>query len=190
MKKDFVLSPCQQAMVESHLYIVRDILRFRIRANESSTGLGYDDLYQEGSLWLCWAAYSYAENTASFATYAKKVVTNGLLSYCREVRNHNKHFTHLEIGENGVLVLPSSESGSSFQSEIDLLEIIDLLKSAETSYHGVAKLGIQSLTDRVQGIGVIEIADSYQVPPSHVGAWISRASSKLRQDESFLAALR
>lgn len=190
MRKEFVLSPQQQSMVESNLYIVRDALRFRIRPIDSSIGLGYDDLYQEGCLWLCWAAFSYVESGASFTTYAKKVVTNGLLSYCREVRNHSKHFTHLEINPSGELILPSTEEVSSFQTQIDLLEIIDLLKSAEGSYHGVARLGIQSIAQRVQGFSVTEIANTYQVPASHVGAWISRASSKLRSDEAFLAAIR
>ena len=190
MNKMFILSPQQQSLVESHLHIVRDTLRFRIRANESICGLGYDDLYQEGSLWLCWAAYSYDESSASFATYAKKVVTNGLLSYCREVKNYNKHFTHLEIRDSGELILPPTDEVCSFQRELDFLEIIDLLKSAELSYQGVTKLGIQSLSCRIQGVGVTEIADTYQVPPSHVGAWISRAANKLRRDEAFLSAIR
>lgn len=190
MRKEFILSPQQQSLVESHLYIVREVLRFRIRPIESGIGLGYDDLYQEGCLWLCWAAYSYLEDGAAFATYAKKVVINGLLSYCRETKNHNKNFLHLEISESGEIILPSEEYRGSLQSQIDLLEIIDLLKSAEDSYHGVARLGVQSLAQRVQGFGVTEIANSYQVPASHVGAWISRASSKLRSDETFLAAIR
>ena len=190
MNKTFVLSPQQQSLVESNLHIVRDTLRYRIRPYESCCGLGYDDLYQEGSLWLCWAAYSYNEAYASFATYAQKVITNGLLSYCREVKNYNKHFTHLEIRDSGELILPPTDEGCSFQRELDLLEIIDLLKSAELSYQGVAKLGIQSLSCRVQGVGVTEIADTYQVPPSHVGAWMSRAVSKLRRDEIFLSAIR
>lgn len=190
MNKTFVLSPQQQSLVESHLHIVRDTIRFRIRPIESNYGLGYDDLYQEGSLWLCWAAYSYKERSASFPAYAKKVVTNGLLSYCREVKNYNKHFILLEILDSGELILPPTDEGCSFPSELDLLEIIDLLKSAELSYQGVAKLGIQSLSCKIQGVGVTEIADTYQVPPSHVGAWISRAASKLRRDETFLSAIR
>lgn len=177
-------------MVEDHLHIVKDVLRFRIRPNESSTGLGFDDLYQEGCLWLCWAAYSYAKETAAFSTYAKKVVTNGLLSYCKEVNNYNKHFTRLEIGECGELILPATENSICFQTQLDMLEVLDLLQSAEKDYRGVAKLGIQSLTCKVQGAGITEIADAYQVPPSYIGAWISRASSKLRKDESFLFALR
>lgn len=190
MRKEFELSSQQQSLVESHLYIVRDALRFRIRPIESSIGLGYDDLYQEGCLWLCWAAFSYVDDGAAFATYAKKVVINGLLSYCRETKNHNKHYLQLEINECGDVILPAEEYRGSLQSQIDLLEIIDLLKSAEDSYTGVARLGVQSLAQRVQGFGVTEIANTYQVPVSHVGAWISRASSKLRSDEAFLAAIR
>lgn len=118
MHKEFVLSLHQQSLVESHLYIVRDTLRFRIRPIESSTGLGYDDLYQEGCLWLCWAAFSYVEDSAAFATYAKKVVVNGLLSYCRETRNHNKHYLQLEISEKEILFFQPKNSEALYSRKL------------------------------------------------------------------------
>jgi len=38
-------------------------------------------------------------------------------------------------------------------------------------------------------MSVSEIAGLYDVPPPHVGAWISRAPQKLRKDTPFLAGL-
>ncbi len=36
---------------------------------------------------------------------------------------------------------------------------------------------------------ITDIAALYQVPPSHVGAWISRSLEKLRNDPDFLTCL-
>ena len=39
-------------------------------------------------------------------------------------------------------------------------------------------------------MSVTEIAKLYNVPLSHVGAWISRSAQKLQRAEKFLAAFR
>ena len=53
----------------------------------------------------------------------------------------------------------------------------------------MARLGMEALTLKIKGMCVTDIAKLYQVPPSHVGAWISRATSKLRSDSRFLKSL-
>ena len=55
-------------------------------------------------------------------------------------------------------------------------------------YDGVARLGIEALALKLQGMRVTDIAELYQVPPSHVGAWISRSVAKLRSDPAFWQA--
>ncbi|MFR4886450.1 MAG: helix-turn-helix domain-containing protein [Eubacterium callanderi] len=54
---------------------------------------------------------------------------------------------------------------------------------------GVTRLGIEALALKLQGMRITDIAELYQVPPSHVGAWISRSTAKLRRDTRFLKHL-
>ena len=44
----------------------------------------------------------------------------------------------------------------------------------------------EALAMKANGIGITEIARLYQVPPSHIGAWISRAKRKLKSNKQFM----
>lgn len=64
------------------------------------------------------------------------------------------------------------------------------LMAADASCQPIfARLGIEALALKVQGMRITDIAALYQVPPSHVGAWISRSLEKLRNDPDFLTCL-
>ena len=52
-------------------------------------------------------------------------------------------------------------------------------------YRGTTKRGIEALSWKLQGMSISEIADALQIPPSHVGAWISKAKSALRRNPEF-----
>ena len=77
----------------------------------------------------------------------------------------------------------------NFDTQINLIETLDLLAYAEKKYQGVTRLGIEALKLKLEGMSVSEIASLYHVPPPHVGAWISRAAKKLRSDTPFLSGL-
>lgn len=82
--KNLTLNSRQQRLVEENLSVVRHAIHKNIIVNDSLYGFEYDDLYQEGCIWLCKAAISFDETrNIKFATYAEKVVTNGLRTYCR-----------------------------------------------------------------------------------------------------------
>ena len=191
MKKKIRLTTEQKKLVERHLSIVYWIIRENISVNGSVYGFEYDDLYQEGCLWLCHAAISYNAELAKFPTFAKKVVRNGLISYCREKCAEQKHFIRLAEDETGELLngYPSKHPPDTFTSRAGTMEILELLTSATKDFKGVSKLGIEALALKAQGYATSDIAARYQVPPSHVGAWISRASQKLRDSPSFLSGL-
>lgn len=191
MKKNIRLTPEQQKIVESHLPLVHWIIRDAVSVNESVLGFEYDDLYQEGCLWLCHAAASYSPGLAQFPTYAKKVVRNGLLSYCRQMYAKQRNLIHLESDENGDFLerhIPAYQT-DSFSARTGTLETLDLLSSSAKNYTGIAKLGAEALGMKIQGHGISEIAARYHAPPSHVGAWISRAARKLRDSPAFLSGL-
>ena len=98
-KKNYVLSNHQKELVEKNLLIVHWVILQNIHTHESIYGLGYDDLYQEGCIWLCHAAVTYEEKYALFSTYAKTVVRNGLFSYCRQLYAKEQHSSHLSLSE-------------------------------------------------------------------------------------------
>ena len=95
------LTKAQQELVSQNLPVVHWVICDYIHVNPTICGLEYSDLFQEGCLWLCKAAATYKDDgRAQFSTYAKTVVKNGLLSYCRKVCNHRSHFSRLIIGEH------------------------------------------------------------------------------------------
>lgn len=191
MKYEIILNDEQRRLVEANLHLVQKIIRCGIHVNESVCGLGYDDLYQEGCICLCRAAATYNENRSQFPTYARKVIQNGLLSYCRSVCSTEKYTANLRVGDNGELIALGSIVAlpDSVSQRISTIEALDLLFSQRQCYRGVTKRGIEALAMKIQGMGVTEIAEVYRVPPSYVGAWISRAVSRLRKDKEFLTEL-
>ena len=191
MKKIIRLTPEQQKLVENHLSIVHWTIRESIYVNESVYGFEYDDLYQEGCIWLCHAAATYDSGLAKFSTYAKKVVRNGLTAYCRQMRNKQKFFTPLALDEHGEPITENhiSSQPDTFIIYTDTMETLELISSSSRNYRGVAKLGVEALKLKVQGHGISEIASLCHAPSSHVGAWISRASQKLRQNPAFLSGI-
>lgn len=192
MKQNFRLTKEQQALAERNLSVVHWVILNNIHVNPGICGLEYGDLFQEGCLWLCKAAFTYDAEQAQFATYAKKVVRNGLLSYCRKICGQGRHISRLVIGEQGELAADGEQleqQDDDFDIRLSLMETLDLLESSKQNYQGVARLGMEALALKVQGMRITDIAALYQVPPSHVGAWISRSVEKLRNDPEFLSCL-
>lgn len=191
MKKKTRLTTEQKSLVEANLSIVYWIIRQDISVNEAVYGFEYDDLYQEGCLLLCHAAATYDAGRAKFSTYAKKVVRNGLLSYCRKMYAEQKYFMQLSSDENGELLnrYPARHQPDTFALRAGTMETLELLTSATKDFSGVSKLGTEALALKAQGYTTSEIAALCHAPPSHVGAWISRAAQKLRNSPSFLSGL-
>ena len=191
MKQNIRLTREQQELVENHLSLVYWAIMESIHVNETIYGFGYEDLYQEGCIWLCHAATTYNPARSLFPTYARKIVRNGLLSYCRQMCFRQRRFTYLTVGLHGELLADGElvTPPDDFHVQVNMIETLDLLASAEKKYQGVTKLGIEALKLKLKGMSVSEIADLYHVPPPHVGAWISRATQKLRKDTPFLSGL-
>lgn len=189
MCKDIALNSRQRQMVEEHLSVVDWVLLDYIKAHEGVVGLGREDLRQEGYVWLCRAAVSYDGTTASFGTYARKVVRNGLISHCRKISRQPQALS-LDILQ--LPALPDSAartapgSGDGTDDLIDQADAAALLRRLKGKYTGVTKLGIEALELKIKGLNGAEIAALYGVQSNHVSAWISRAAQKLRGDEQFL----
>lgn len=185
--KNMTLSPDHQQTVLKHLHLVSQVIRVRIRKNESVYGLGYEELMQEGYLLLCRAAASYDPGSGAFEPYAKKVIYNGLISHCRKVYQYESRFSPLKADEHGNL-LPLSDDhfeADTFAQRVEMIELLDLLSFHAQQYRGTTRRGIEALSWKMQGMSISEIAEALQVPPSHIGAWISKAKSALRRNPGF-----
>ena len=178
----------QRTLVEENLHIVSQTLSRYIRCNESICGMGYEDLFQEGALALCRAAatYDYEQYKVPFSAYARPVIRNYLLDYCRRVLNQREHLPtiplHTPINEEippPEQWLQSPEDHEAWDAKIFVDE---LLEHGSRAYTGVARLGVEALALKVKGYSGADIARLYHTKPNHVGAWISRASKKMKSD--------
>ncbi len=185
--KNKALSPTQQQIVSEYLDLVSQVIKMRIRKNESVYGLGYEELMQEGYLLLCRAAVSYDPQSGVFEPFAKKVIYNGLISHCRKVYQYESRFSLLKADEQGNhLPLPDDHiEADTFAQRVEMIELLDLLSFYAQQYRGTTRRGIEALSWKMQGMSISEIAETLQVPPSHIGAWISKAKSALRRNPGF-----
>lgn len=195
MKKTTALSAMHQKLVEQNLDIVRWAIYRHIQVNEAIFGLAYDDLFQEGCIWLCRAAAAYDHKYAKFQTYAQVVVKNGLLSYCKTMCAKQRRQLPMQAlvdteNEDGAAYLDFLAAEDFTAATVSDMAVISLLELVKAEYNGVARLGIEALELKIKGLSGSDIARLYGVAPNHVGAWISRAAEKLRKNERFLMGLQ
>lgn len=188
--KNISLTAKQQVMVKENLSVVKSAIHRNIIVNDNLYGFEYDDLYQEGCIWLCKAAISFDEDREiKFATYAEKVVTNGLRTYCRLMCGKQKrHITlpsHSEPDEEG-LSMEEFPAEDMLEALFEEQDVLTLLQRCKQQYSGTARLGIEAIEWKVKGFSGAEIAKMYGVKPNLVGAWISRASKRLKENQTFM----
>ena len=187
--KHISLNKKQQLLVESNLSVVKYAIHKNIIVNDSLYGFEYDDLFQEGCIWLCKAAVSFDESRdIKFTTYAEKVVANGLRTDCRLMCGKQKHHVSLPSAETdmdgfSLEQLPAEDPLDKIFEEQDVLL---LLQGCKCQYTGTARLGIEAIEWKIKGLSGAEIARMYGVKPNLVGAWISRAAARLKQNETFM----
>lgn len=188
MGKDGILTEGQRCLVTKHMSVVHWAILLDIHINEKIHGFSYDDLFQEGCVWLCRTAVSYDPSLPQLSIYARKVVRNGLSPYCRTMCDKQRHFTRSEIGEQGESIVDGTVLNriGGFSAHISVLEALELPESRKQDYNGIAQLGIEALELKVKSLTIKEITQMYGVPSSHVGAWILRPAHKLREDRKFL----
>lgn len=183
--KDKISDPW--VMVEKNLGIVAAVINEFFEVDESRVGLEFDDLYQEGCIWLYKAALTFDSSKGRFSTYSYRVVFNGLKMYCKKLNRKNEltflPFEDIDFSEEDSLIFVSSEE--FLQDYIVMTEIIEWLDNLKSEYTGIAKLGIEAIQWKVKGLNGSDIARKYGVKPNNVGAWISKSLQKLRKNPIF-----
>ena len=154
-------------------------------------GFEYDDLYQEGCIWLCKAAASFQTGKGvPFTAYAEKVVANGLRTHCRLMGGKQKWSCCIPLYSDSDILRSTLEQipDITYQEDGMLtdMDVMQLLHRLKRQYTGTARLGIEAIELKVKGYSGKEIAAMYGVKPNLVGAWISRAKQKLRQNQVFI----
>ena len=191
MGERIFLSDSQRRLAEQNLNLVSRVIHRYITVNANLVGFEYDDLYQEGCIWLCKAAASFQPGKGvPFPAYAEKVIANGLRTYCRLIGGKQRWSCciSLEADSNIMqLVLEKAMDPACQEDEIVAdMDVMRLLHHMKRQYTGTARLGIEAIEWKVKGYSGKEIADMYGVKPNLVGAWISRAKQKLRQNQVFI----
>ena len=99
--------------------------------------------------------------------------------------------TRPDTQEDADFLLERTENryGEPYAAARSLAETLDLLERYKQNYAGTARRGIEAMELQLQGMRLTDIAKQYDVPPNHVGAWISRAASKLREEAGLREAL-
>ena len=194
MNRIETLNDAQRQLATGHTGVVKWAIYEHINVNENICGFSYDDLFQEGCLYLCGAAATYDGERARFITYAQVVVRNGLLTYCKKILGRQKNF--ISVGE---LPPDADDDGNdaaayaakdAYEKLLADAAVFELLESVKSEYYGIARLGIEALELKVKGYTGADIARLWGVEQNHVGAWISRAKEKLRKNERFMAELK
>lgn len=188
--KNICMDKKQQRLVEDNLHVVKLAIHKNIIVNDSLYGFEYDDLYQEGCIWLCKAAVSFDETrNVKFSTYAERIVINGLRTYCRLMCRKQKHHIQLPAQkkqDEEVFSLDQIPAEDTLEQLFEEQDIYILLQSMKQQYSGTIRLGIEAIEWKVKGFSGAEIAKMYGVKPNLVGAWISRASSRLKKNSDFM----
>ena len=187
MRYDFIMNDDQRRLVEKSLQLVRWTVKRYISSNESVTGLGFDDLYQEGCVALCRAAASYQPEKGEFSTFAVTVIRNHLTEYCGKITANARNLPVVSLEaltENGREIETQGTGPPMTEDEVlTHISIGQVLGNRKSRYTGSARLGVEALELKVlDGYGVTEIARLYDSKPNEVGAWIARAAKKIRED--------
>ena len=172
------------------LPIAKWTVRKYITSSKNISGLSYDDLLQEAYLALCGAVMTYHAGQTQFKTYAVTVIRNHLIDYCRRIYQENRNLPTLSLDASGddgntltlLDILPHTEAGFE-ETSLSKISVEQFFSERKATYTGCARLGIEALELKIMDeYGVTDIAKLYQTKPNLVGAWISKATKKIREE--------
>lgn len=189
MKLEKPLSDQQRKLAEENLSLVWQTIAKSIHFNEEIPGLGLDDLFQEGAWALCLAASSYLpETNVPFSAYARPVIRNHLVDYCRRISLQSQRMFTVSLDapspHSPLLPVSVTAEGSASDEDWDTqIVLAQLLDYGKRTYRGVELLGIKALELKLKGYTGADIARLYHTGSTNVGAWISKAAKKLKNDQ-------
>lgn len=178
----------QQTLVLEYMPFVDWVIKHRVKVSNLPLQ-SYEDFYQIGCEALCRAAMAYNPAAGLFAPFAGRYIYNAMVDHCRKENLRVKNSVSNDIDyDSSQRVRSTTGSAEDFSLAIYHDQLFDALKVSKTRYNGVARQGIEALELKMMGFTSSEIAARYGTTVNNVNAWISRARSKLKVDDKFLAA--
>ena len=181
----------QRKLAEENMDLVRQVIRGRIGiVNGPMTS--YDDLCQAGCEAICRAAVRYFPEKGPFPPFARKVIYNAAIDYCRRMGYRSRNQTEIFFDcDNSALAMLLMDAGSeNALQDVDGSDAVRLFRERKERASGVAKAGMEAMELQMQGYTTAEIADFYGTTGNNVRAWISRARKRLLEDGELMAALK
>ena len=181
----------QRELVEENLDLVNKVIRGHIGVTNGPM-TSYDDLYQVGCEAICKAAMQYSPKKGPFSPFARKVIYNALIDYCRHVgyRNRNQTDIFFDCDNSALAMLFISTESEAALSNVDHSDAVRIFHERKESYTGITKSGLEAIELQMKGYTVSEIAEMYGTTKNNVYAWISRARKRLVQDKDLISALK
>ena len=174
----------QRKMVEEYLYVIDQVIWKCIRINPHVFGMEYDDIYQIGAIGLCKAAMSYRPIcTATFSTYAFRVIRNAIYDYLRSLNTKQEAFQRFLAEADDYM---EQQQNEMLENELYEKDLLQALEETKERYSGTARKGIEAIEMKMQGYSGKDIAKRYCVNANYITACISRAQKNLKKDDTFL----
>ena len=164
------LDTAQKALVEEHLYLVDQIIKYEFFVSYTNVEMNIDDLTQMGSLALCNAALKY-DNKRPFAPFARAVIRNALFDYARRLKLQRQTLCYL-----------TDEMEASLSYHQEYSETEDYLKLLEENASGTSRKGLFALRMNLNGYTAVDLSRIFGVTPSAVGSWLRNSRETLRTD--------
>ena len=117
----------------------------------------------------------------SFASYARQVVQNGLVSYCRNLTG--KQCRMISLAEMKPTALAALEVQHSAPFDIEC-ETPLLLAAAESQYSGVTRKGVHALALQVSGIPLTAVATRMSACLLYTSEMLRERMTLMRRDNS------
>ena len=186
-----VMTEYQRKLVEENLELVNQVIRRRIGVTNGPM-TSYDDLYQVGCEAICKAAMQYSPQKGIFAPYARKVIYNAMIDYCRHVgyRSQNQTDIFFDCDNSALAMLLMSSESEAALSDVEHSDAVQIFQKRKEEFTGVAKAGVEAMELRMEGYTTAEIAEMYGTTRNNITAWIARARKRLTADKELMSALK
>lgn len=173
------LNDYQRILVETHLYLVKQVIRQHFFTSYTNVEMNMDDLTQIGSLALCKAALKY-DNERPFPAYAKTVIRNALFDYARRLKLQSQTFCYLSEEAKSSLFYYDCYPDS--ETENYLLRL-------EDGASGIQKRKVHAFRMNMAGYSPTDISKLYGVTASAVRIWLKNCKQDLSTDAALIGLL-